>query len=308
MRESAHDLIIIGSGPAGLTAATYAARANLSPVVIAGLRSGGRLTLAPVIENFPGFPRGIDGPTLMKSMRDQAERFGAAIVSGDATSVDLRSWPFSVSTEEQTLSCKSLIIASGADPRFLGLPNERRLIGRGISTCATCDGFFFRGKRVFVIGGGDTAMDDSLFLTRFAEKVTIVHRRDALRASKVLQQHVLAHPKIDFTWNSVVEEFIGENVLEGIKLRNLKTGEISQHNCHGVFLAIGHIPNTRIFAGQIKLDSDGYIVTKNVTRTSVDGVFAAGDAVDKVYRQAVTAAATGCMAALDAERWLASHS
>jgi len=307
MESSAHDLLILGSGPAGLTAAIYASRANLSPTVIAGLRFGGRLTLAPVIENFPGFPKGIDGPTLMKNMREQAERFGAVIVSGDATGIDLQSWPFSVSTDKKSFSCKALIIATGADPRFLGLPKERKLIGRGISTCATCDGFFFRDKRVFVIGGGDTAMDESLFLTRFAQKVTIVHRRDALRASKLLQQRASANPKIDFVWDSVVEEFIGDEMLEGLKLRNVKTGEISDYACDGVFLAIGHIPNTQILQGRVELDSDGYIVTTGVTRTSVEGVFAAGDVADKVYRQAVTAAATGCLAALDAERWLAAR-
>jgi len=305
--SSVRDLVIIGSGPAGLTAAIYAARANLSPLVIAGLAPGGRLTLAPVIENFPGFPKGIDGPTLMKSMREQAERFGAAVVSADATAVDFRTRPFSVRTEEGSFSCRALVIATGANPRFLGPPREKELIGRGISTCATCDGFFFRDKRVFVVGGGDTAMDDSLFLTRFARRVTVVHRRDALRASKILQQRAFANPKIDFIWDSVVEELIGEKVLEGVKLRNVKSGEISEHSCDGVFLAIGHIPNTEIFRGQIELDPEGYVVTTNVTRTSVEGVFAAGDVVDKVYRQAVTAAASGCMAALEAEKWLAAH-
>lgn len=307
MRNSPHDLIIIGSGPAGLTAAIYAGRANLSPIVIGGLNAGGRLTLAPVIENFPGFPEGIDGPTLMKNIREQAERFGTTIVSGDATGVDLRSRPFSVTTEEEGFSCKALIIATGADPRFLGLPNERKLIGRGISTCATCDGFFFRGKRLFVIGGGDTAMDDSLFLTRFAEKVTIVHRRDALRASKILQQQVSANPKIDFIRNSVVEEFLGDDLLEGVRLRNVRTAEITPHSCDGVFLAIGHVPNTEIFKGQIELDPDGYVVTTDGTKTNVEGVFAAGDVVDKIYRQAITAAASGCIAALTAEKWLAAR-
>ncbi len=307
MENSPRDLIILGSGPAGLTAAIYAARANLSPLVIAGLHSGGRLTLAPVIENFPGFPEGTDGPTLMEKVQRQARRLGATIIHGDAMAVDLKRYPFSISTEDETFSCKSLIIATGADPRFLGLPKERRLIGRGISTCATCDGALFRGKRVFVIGGGDTAMDESLFLTRFAEKVTVVHRRDTLRASKALQKQAFAHPKIDFIWNSVVEEFIGDDVLKGLKLKNVRTGELTKHFCDGVFLAIGHIPSTKIFHGQILLDSEGYIVTTNVTRTSVEGVFAAGDAVDKVYRQAVTAAASGCIAALDAEKWLAAH-
>ncbi len=307
MEVSAHDVVIIGSGPAGLTAAIYAGRANLSAVVIAGLHSGGRLTLAPVVENFPGFPEGTDGPTLMKNMREQAERFGTSIVSDDATSVDLGSRPFSVETEERSFSCKALIIATGADPRFLGLPNEKKLIGRGISTCATCDGFFFRGKRVFVIGGGDTAMDDSLFLTRFAEKVMVVHRRDSLRASQLLQKRAFANPKIDFIWNCVVEEFLGDDVLEGVRLRDVKTGETTEHSCEGVFLAIGHIPNTAIFRGQVELDDEGYIITTNLTHASVEGVFAAGDVVDKVYRQAVTAAASGCKAALDAERWLAAH-
>jgi len=307
VENSPRDLIILGSGPAGLTAAIYAARASLSPLVIAGLHSGGRLTLAAVIENFPGFPEGTDGPSLMKNTREQAERLGAIVISGDATSVDLKRWPFSVSTDEETFFCKALIIATGADPRFLGLPKEKKLIGHGVSTCATCDGFFFRGKKVFVIGGGDTAMDESLFLTRFAENVTVVHRRDSLRASKVLQEQAFANPRIALIWNSVVEEFIGDDVLEGVKLRDVWTGEISEHPCDGVFLAIGHIPSTKIFHGQIQLDTEGYIITTSVTRTSVEGVFAAGDAVDKTYRQAVTAAATGCMAALDAEKWLAAH-
>lgn len=307
MEASQHDLVILGSGPAGLTAAIYAGRANLSPLVISGLQSGGRLTLPPMIENFPGFPEGIDGATLAKNTRAQAERFGASVISAHAGGVDLQTWPFSVNTDEKTYSCKALVIATGADPRFLGLPKERELIGRGISTCATCDGFFFREKRVFVIGGGDTAMEDAQVLSRWAEKVTVVHRRDALRASKILQEHAFANPKVDFIWDAVVVEFMGDEVLEGVKLRNVKTGEITEHPCDGVFLAIGHIPNTAIFKGQIELDDDGYIVTSGMTRTSVEGVFAAGDVVDKVYRQAVVAAGSGCMAALDAERWLASR-
>jgi len=307
MGGSVHELVILGSGPAGLTAAIYAGRASLSPVVITGLRSGGRLTMPPMVENFPGFPDGINGPTLMKNTIEQAKRFGASIVSANAKSVDLQSRPFTVNTEETSFSCDTLIIATGADNRYLELPGEKELIGRGISTCATCDGFFFREKDVFVIGGGDTAMEDSLFLSRFAKKITVVHRRDQLRASRILQQQAFANPRVDFIWDSVVEELIGDEVLEGIKLRNVKTAEISEHRCDGVFLAIGHIPNTEMFRGQLELDQEGYIVTRGPTRTSVEGAFAAGDVVDKVYRQAVTAAGSGCMAALDAERWLALH-
>jgi thioredoxin reductase (NADPH) len=307
MEGSVQELVILGSGPAGLTAAIYAGRASLAPVVITGLRSGGRLTMPPMVENFPGFPDGIDGPTLMQRTIEQAKRFGASLVSANAKSVNVRNRPFTVHTEEESFLCKALIIATGADPQFLGLPKEKELIGRGISTCATCDGFFFRDRNVFVIGGGDTAMEDSLFLSRFAKKITVVHRRDQLRASKILQEQAFANPRVDFMWDTVVEEFVGEDVLEGVRVRNLKTGEVSEHACEGVFLAIGHIPNTQVLRGQIQLDDEGYIVTRGRTRTSVEGVFAAGDVVDKVYRQAVTAAGSGCMAALDGERWLAAN-
>jgi len=307
MESSLRELIVLGSGPAGLTAAIYGGRAGLSPVVITGLRSGGRLTIPPLVENFPGFPEGIDGPTLMNRTMEQAKRFGAIFVFANARSADLRSRPFTIVTDEATFHCKALIIATGADTSYLGLPKEKELIGRGISTCATCDGFFFRDKVVFVIGGGDTAMEDAMFLSRSAGKVTVVHRRDQLRASKILQDQALANPKIGFIWDSVVAEFIGDEVLEGVTLRNVKTGEISQHPCDGVFLAIGHIPNTELLRGQLELDEQGYILTRGPTQTNVEGVFAAGDVVDKVYRQAVTAAGSGCMAALDAERWLALH-
>jgi thioredoxin reductase (NADPH) len=298
-------VLIVGSGPSGLTAALYAARANLHPIVIEGGEAGGQLMLTTEVENYPGFPTGILGPELIGKMREQAERFGAEFVTADATKVDLSGPPFRAWADDEEYSGKALIISTGAKAKMLGLNSERNLLGRGVSTCATCDGFFFRSKELAVVGGGDSALEEAIFLTRFATKVTVVHRRDRLRASKVMQDRALANPKIDFVWNSVVEEVHGDQAVCGVRLRNLKDNTESNLNVEGVFVAIGHTPNTELFAGQLKLDDGGYVlVSAPGTATSVDGVFAAGDVVDHVYRQAVTAAGTGCAAAIDAERWL----
>ena len=301
-------VLIVGSGPAGLTAALYAARANLHPIVIEGAEAGGQLMLTTEVENYPGFPTGILGPELMSKMREQAERFGAEFLTANATKVDLSGSPFQVWVDDEQYTGKSLIISTGAKAKMLGLDSERRLLGRGVSTCATCDGFFFRSKDLAVVGGGDSALEEAIFLTRFATKVTVVHRRDRLRASKVMQDRAYANPKIDFAWNSVVEEVVGDNAVCGVRLRNLKDGSESTLDVAGVFVAIGHLPNTELFEGQIGLDEAGYVLVNHPsTVTSVDGVFAAGDAVDHIYRQAVTAAGTGCAAAIDAERWLEAH-
>src|SRR6476620_245728 len=301
-----HELVIVGSGPAGLTAAVYAGRANLAPVVLEGIGAGGQLMLTTDVENYPGFPDGILGPELMIKFREQAERFGAEFVTADADRVDLSSAPYGVWVGDREFRARSIIIATGASAQMLGLPNEQRLLGHGVSTCATCDGFFFKEKEIGVIGGGDTAIEEALFLTKFASKVTVVHRRDELRASKIMQDRAFANPKIGFRWNSVVDDVIGDTKLEGAHVRNVQTGETEAVPLSGLFVAIGHTPNTDLFKGQVELDENGYIVLPGgSTATSVEGVFAAGDVADHVFRQAITAAGTGCMAAIEAERWLA---
>jgi thioredoxin reductase (NADPH) len=300
-----HEIVIVGSGPAGLTAAVYSARANLHPIVVEGLGAGGQLMLTTDVENFPGFPEGIMGPDLMLRFREQAERFGTEFITADADRVDLSGPPFTVQVGSRELTSRAIIISTGASAQMLGLPNEERLLGHGVSTCATCDGFFFREQEIAVVGGGDSAVEEALFLTKFASKVTLVHRRDELRASKIMQDRAFANPKIDFRWNSVVEDLEGDAKLEGAILRDVVTGETAALPLTGMFVAIGHTPNTDLFKGQLELDENGYIVTRERgTYTSVAGVFACGDVQDPTYRQAVTAAGTGCMAAIDAERWL----
>lgn len=300
-----HNVVIIGSGPAGLTAAIYAGRANLSPVLIQGTEAGGQLTLTTEVENYPGVRHAILGPDLIKDMWTQAERFGAKFMTGDVTSVDLKSHPLHVTVDgEQTIDTKTLIIATGASAIWLGVPGESMLMGHGVSSCATCDGFFFRGQELVVVGGGDTALEEANFLTRFATKVAVVHRRDKLRASKIMQDRAFKNEKITFVWNSVVEEILGKDVVTGVRLRNAVTGQSSELKCAGVFVAIGHSPNTRLFQGQVEMDARGYILTKNGMATNVPGVYAAGDVQDIRYRQAITAAGSGCMAAMDAERYL----
>jgi thioredoxin reductase (NADPH) len=297
-------VVIIGSGPAGLTAAIYAARANLRPLVLAGGMYGGQLMLTTEVENFPGFPDGIMGPDLMIKFREQAERFGARIENVDATGVDFSKRPLKVQAGDQTYEAESVIVATGASARWLGITGEERLRGRGVSTCATCDGAFFRGKHIVVVGGGDSAMEEALFLTRFGHKVTVIHRRDGLRASKIMADRALAHEKISFIWNTVVEEAIGEETLRALKLHNIVDGSTYEFQADALFIAIGHDPNTAIFRGQLNLDKAGYIVSPDGTSTNVEGVFVAGDVHDIRYKQAITAAGSGCKAAMDAEKFL----
>ena len=299
-------VIILGSGPAGLTAGVYAARAHLSPLIVDGHEPGGQLTLTTTVENFPGFPEGLLGPDLIRSMRQQAERFGAEFCQDTAAAVDLGRRPFRITIDGSVEECQSLIIATGASAKMLGFPSERQLVGHGVSTCATCDGFFFQEQAVMVVGGGDSALEEALFLTKFAKRVTVVHRRDKLRASKIMQEKVFRNPKIDFTWDSTLEEILDVNQgkVTGVRIRNLKTSAVTERPVDGVFIAIGHTPNTQIFRGLLEMDEVGYIKTHDGTKTSVPGVFAAGDVQDHVYRQAITAAGSGCMAAIDAERFL----
>ena len=298
-----HDMIIIGGGPAGYTAAVYAARANLSPLVAEGFAAGGQLMLTTDVENYPGFPQGIQGPELMQQMREQAERFGATLVAADVTRVDLSERPFRVWIDDEEHRARTVVISTGASARWLDLPSETRLRGFGVSTCATCDGFFFRDRPMVVVGGGDSAMEEALFLARMASKVTIVHRRDEFRASRIMAERALAHERIEVRWNAVVEEVVGDETVEAVRVRDTVTGETEDIPAAAMFVAIGHDPNTALFRGQVALDPAGYVDTDG-TRTSVEGVFACGDVQDTVYRQAITAAGSGCMAAMDAERWL----
>jgi thioredoxin reductase (NADPH) len=303
------DVVIIGSGCAGLTAAIYAARANLKPLVIRGLEAGGQLTLTTLVENFPGFPQGVQGPELIDLMQKQASVFGAEFLEGNVTRADLSRQPFTLEVSSETIETRTLIIASGASAKLLGLESERKLLGHGVSTCATCDGYFFRGKDVAVVGGGDTAAEDALFLTRYANEVNVIHRRDQLRASKIMQDRLFRNPKVRFTWDSTVTDILDPKQTEvtGVRLQNVKTGEENFKPLSGVFIGIGHSPNTAIFQGQIDLNENGYIITHDGSKTNIPGVFAAGDVQDHIYRQAVTAAGSGCMAAIDAERYLESH-
>jgi thioredoxin reductase (NADPH) len=306
MSALVEDVIILGSGPAGLTSALYTARANLRPLLIEGTEAGGQLVLTTLVENYPGFPDGLLGPDLIRSMRQQAERFGTKFLNGDVTAVDLSRRPFTLTVENEARQTNVLIIATGASANLIGLESERKLLGHGVSTCATCDGFFFRDQHVAIVGGGDSAVEEAIFLAKFATKVTLIHRRDKLRASKIMQERALKNPKIEFLWNRTVIEIldVSQGKVTGITTRVDGSTSLETLNCDGVFVAIGHSPNTALFSGQLEMDERGYIVTHHGTMTSIPGVFAAGDVQDHVYKQAITAAGSGCMAALDAERYL----
>jgi thioredoxin reductase (NADPH) len=300
------DVIIIGSGCAGLTAAIYTARANLKPLVVEGVEAGGQLSLTTLVENFPGFPEGVQGPELIQRMKEQASHFGTEYVTGDVTAADLSKRPFTLTIDGKPHETRTLIIASGASARWLGIPNEKQLIGKGVSSCATCDGFFFRGKDVIVVGGGDTAMEDALFLTRFVNRVDLVHRRSDLRASRIMADRARANEKIHFVWDTVVEDIydVNKGEVTGAKLRNLKTNEVAEKAVSAVFVAIGHVPNSKIFKGQLDMDADGYLKTHADVKTNIEGVYACGDVQDRVFRQAITASGSGCAAAMLAERFL----
>lgn len=310
---SHHKLIIVGSGPAGLTAALYSARANLSPIVFEGTQPGGQLTITTEVENYPGFPQGIMGPELMENIRQQAHRFGAQSLFRNIARVDFQSRPFHLWADDEEYTADAVIVATGASARLLGLPSEKEFMGYGVSACATCDGFFYKGVEVVVVGGGDTALEEATFLTKFARKVTVIHRRDELRASKIMRDKAAGNDKIAFVWDSVVAEVLGTNEngkksVTGVRLKNVKTGAVSDFKTDGVFIGIGHQPNTEQFKGQLDMDAAGYLMTKGRgTATNIPGVFAAGDVADSVYRQAITAAGSGCQAAIDVERWLEGH-
>jgi thioredoxin reductase (NADPH) len=305
--QNHYDAIIIGSGPAGYTAGIYTSRANLSTLIISGTLPGGQLMTTSEVENYPGFPNGIFGPELMMNMRQQAERFGAVIVDDEVLKVDFKNRPFTITTHAETYTAEATLVCTGASPRKLGIPAEQQFSGRGVSYCATCDGPFFKGENIVVVGGGDTAMEEATFLTKFGKSVRVVHRRDSLRASKILQQKALENPKIEFIWNNVVADIKGNNKISTVLVKDINTGKERTIETGGLFVAIGHEPNTAVFKGQLELDDKGYIVLKHHTKTSVEGVFAAGDVHDHRYRQAVTAAGFGCMAAIDVEKWLSER-
>jgi thioredoxin reductase (NADPH) len=310
MADENNRVVILGSGPAGLTAALYSARANLSPLVVEGLEPGGQLTITTEVENYPGFEKGIMGPEMMEIFRRQAERFGTRFLEGEVTEVRFGKRPFEIVAEGKVVKAQSVIISTGASAKLLGLESEKKMMGYGVSACATCDGAFFRDKEAIVVGGGDTAMEEAIFLTRFCTKVTVVHRRDQLRASRIMQDRARRNPRIAFIWDSTIDEILGEKQegVTGAKLRNLKTGKVTEFRTDAVFIAIGHKPNSEIFRGKLEMDETGYLTVRpGSTRTSVEGVFAAGDVADHVYRQAITAAGTGCMSAIDAERWLEAN-